>query len=339
MSVEPGLRDDRSTDHPQTQADMSAPTRIAPAPAATWVDCLFGAPCPVPITLSARDRRIRLFRDSPYASLLFSKNRFARLLYRDWRYTACWAQILLHSAALNGGRVEPISLRRIATSACLSIPTVVAVLAHAEATGAIAKHRFEDDRRLLILVPSAAMLAFTESVCAQWSASAASMVGRGNPWDQMQPADRLSLQRVLCIAAAQTYRQLGRTEHGFDRKTFAFSMLDLLIEPGQRMAAFVPHQAERLRVTQQTIRNIVARAGRTGWLATGEALTLSAMGEERICAALSLIEFRWKSILEALDTPGRLQELDAAMTADFRTLRPDPQVPAKPSPATSPGPG
>jgi hypothetical protein len=162
----------------------------------------------VPITLSARDRRIRLFRDPPYVSLLFSKNRFARLLYRDWRYTACWAQILLHSAALNGGRVEPISLRRIATSACLSIPTVVAVLAHAEATGAIAKHRFEDDRRLLILVPSAAMLAFTESACAQWSASAASMVGRGDPWDQMQQAGRLSLQRVSLDSARCHSRRL-----------------------------------------------------------------------------------------------------------------------------------
>ncbi len=293
-----------------------------PAPGTTWVDCLFGSPCPVPVTVAPGDPRLGDFRRSPYIALFFRSDRFARLLYRDWRHTACWAQILLHTAALNAGHAEPISLRQLAVDSNLSVPTVVATLTQAEEMGAVTKHRFEHDRRLLILAPSRSLLAFIEEICAHWCRSAASFVRRADPWHRLRPADLMSLQRVLCVAAATSYRQLGKIEHGFDRKTFAFSMLDLLIDPGQSRAAFVPIQAERLRVTQQTRRNIVARAGRTGWLATGDGLRLSAMGEERIGAALSLIEFRWKSILDALDTPGRMQDLDMAMTVRLHTRGP-----------------
>lgn len=302
----------------------------APAPGATWVDCLFGSPCPVPVTVTPGDPRLGIFRRSPYVSLFFRNDRFARLLYRDWRHTAAWAQILMRSAALNAGRAEPISLRRIAADSNLSISNVVGILAQAEEMGAVTKHRFEEDRRQLTLAPSRSLLDFTEEICAHWCISAAAFVQRADPWHGLRPADLMSLQRILCVVAALSYRQLGKVEHGFDRKTFAFSMLDLLIDPGQSKAAFVPIQAERLRVTQQTIRNVVARAARSGWLDSGDGLRLSAMGEERICAALSLIEFRWRSILDALETPGRLQELDAATTAQFQTPRP--------SLATSPGP-
>lgn len=300
---------------------MSDRSGQAPDAHTTWLDCLFGAPCPVALSVGPDDPRIRIFRDSPYVGLMFSSDPFARMLYRDWRELSCWSQVLLHGLPPKGNRPKPVSLRQIAANARLSLPSVVTILAQAQTAGALEKRRSDEDRRRLIVVPSARMMLFVDEVCARWCLSAASFCGRDSAWGRLDTADRLSLQRVLCIVASENYRQFPNTTRLFDRKTFVFAMLDLLVDPGQSKAGFVAAASLHMNVTRQTIRNILARAMQTGWLASGDPLTLSAMGEARICAALSLIDSRWNSLLDALDIPGRIREVDAAMTARFHAAQ------------------
>jgi hypothetical protein len=85
-----------------------------------------------------------------------------------------------------------------------------------------------------------------------------------------------------------------------DRKAFAFLVWDALAEGPVLMRDFVHREARRLGVTQQTIRNVLARAERGGWIAPGETLVASERARRVFGAVLTTMEARWSVMLDVM---------------------------------------
>jgi hypothetical protein len=108
----------------------------------------------------------------------------------------------------------------------------------------------------------------------------------------------------------------------FLRRSFAYLVLDALLDGPQPRAAMVAAAAERIGVTAMTVRNTLARAARTGWITQGDIVAATPMACERVGRMASAMILRWELVLEVMAllvrTPALAARLDEACAAAQR---------------------
>jgi DNA-binding MarR family transcriptional regulator len=243
--------------------------------------------------------REQAMRHSPFMTLYFRHDRHARFWFREARFYALFLAVMRASRWLVGAEA-PVTVRSLAASSGLSVPTVCGMLRRAEMTGDLVRHTYAADQRRQVFEPSASCAATLRALVTEFTAMAAAYTGRPDPLAGLPAGPPADVCRFFVEQALDNLAALDRMQHTVDRKAFAFLVWDALAEGPVLMRDFVPREARRLGVTQQTIRNVLARAERGGWIAPGETLVASERARRVFGAVLTTMEARWSVMLDVM---------------------------------------
>lgn len=255
-----------------------------------------GIACP-PVDFAAP--REQAMRHSPFMTIYFRRDRHARFWFREARFYALFLAVMRASRWLAGAET-PVTVRDLAASSGLSVPTVCGMLRRAEITGDLVRRVYARDQRRQVFEPSAACVTALRGLVAEFSAMAAAYTGRPDPLAGLPGGPPPDVCRFFVEQALDNLAALDRLEHTVDRKTFAFLVWDALAEGPVPMRDFVAGEARRLGVTQQTVRNVLARGARKGWIVPGEMLVASDRARRVFGMTLTTMEARWSLMLDVM---------------------------------------
>lgn len=264
-----------------------------------WAACADGTvlpegPPPADVSASAvrrlmADRRIRY---------MTGRDRHARFWLREQAYVLLLTSIALRSSWLNGAplAVAPRDMPRLSG---LSERMVRTTLQRAIATGDLVRIKPPIGSRgpLLDLAPE--VITAIEQRNAGYLAAVAEAIGR--PVPELPLAAKPAFERLRCRMLLTSYGPIGTPPDPlFLRRSFAYLVLDALVEGPQPRPAVVAAAAARTGVSAVTIRNTLGRAERTGWLSPGDTVEATPMARERVGRMASAMILRWELALEVM---------------------------------------
>jgi hypothetical protein len=260
---------------------------------------------------------VRRLMADPRIRYMTGRDRHARFWLREQAYVLLLTAIALHSSWLNGVP-RPLAARELPGLSGLSERMVRNTLQRAIATGDLVRMRPAPRIRGLLLDLAPEVVAAIEMRNAGYLAAVAEAIGRHVP--ELPPAAKPAFERLRCRMLLTSYGPQGTPPDPlFLRRSFAYLVLDALLEGPKPRAAVVAAAAERTGVTAMTIRNTLARAQRTGWIAQGGTVAATPMARERVGRMASAMILRWELALEVMALlvrePGLAARLDEACAA------------------------
>jgi hypothetical protein len=286
-----------------------------------WAACADGTVLrdgPPPADLGSAPLR-RLMAD-PRLRYMTGRDRHARFWLREQAYVLLLTAIALRSSWLNGAPL-PVAPRDLPGLSGLSDRMVRTTLRRAIDTGDLVRMKPAQGMRGLLLDLAPEVVAAIERRNAGYLAAVAEAIGR--PVPDLPPAAKPAFERLRCRMLLTSYGPPGTSPDPlFLRRSFAYLVLDALLEGPKPRGAMVVEAAERTGVTAMTIRNTLARAERTGWIAPEEAVAATPMARERVGRMASAMMLRWELALDVMALlirrPGLAAELDEACAAAWQ---------------------
>jgi hypothetical protein len=286
-----------------------------------WAACAGGTVLPEgppPADVGAPPVR-RLMAD-PRIRYMAGRDRHARFWLREQAYVLLLTAIALRSSWLNGAP-RPVAPGDLPALSGLSERMVRATLQRAVATGDLVRMKPATGARGLLLDLAPEVVAAIERRNDGYLAAVAEALGRCVP--ELPPAAKPAFERLRCRMLLTSYGPLGTPPDPlFPRRSFAYLVLDALLEGPQPRAVVVAVAAERNGVTPMTIRNTLARAERTGWIAREAAVAATPMARERVGRMAAAMILRWELALEVMALlvrdPGLAAQLDTASAAAWQ---------------------
>jgi hypothetical protein len=283
-----------------------------------WAACAGGAVLPdgpQPADLGSAPLR-RLMAD-PRIRYMAGRDRHARFWLREQAYVLLLTAIALRSSWLNGAPL-PVAPRDLPALSGLSGRMVRNTLQRAIATGDLIRLKPPAGTRALLLDLAPGVVAAIEARNAGYLSAVAEAVGR--PVPALPAAAKPAFERLRCRMLLTSYGPPGTPPDPlFLRRSFAYLVLDALLQGPQPRAAVVAAAAGRTGVSAMTIRNTLARAARTGWIAPGDSIAATPMARERVGRMASAMIERWSLALDVMALlardPGLGAGLDEACTA------------------------
>jgi hypothetical protein len=283
-----------------------------------WAACADGTVLPdgpPPADVGAPPVR-RLMAD-PRIRYMTGRDRHARFWLREQAYVLLLTAIALRSSWLNGAPL-PVAPQDLPGLSGLSDRMVRNTLQRAIATGDLVRMKPVSGVRGLLLDLAPAVVAAIEARNAGYLAAVAEAIGR--PVPALPPEAKPAFERLRCRMLLTSYGPMGTPpEPLFLRRSFAYLVLDALLDGSQPRAMVVAAAAERTGVTAMTIRNTLARAARTGWITQGDTVAATPMARERVGRMASAMILRWELALEVMAllvrAPGLAARLDEACAA------------------------
>ena len=273
-----------------------------------WAACADGTilpDAPQPADLATPAMR-RLMAD-PRIRYMTGRDRHSRFWLREQAYVLLLTAVALQSAWLNG-TPRPLRLRALPRQCGLSDRMVRYTLQRAIATGDLIRReapRGSGDERLDL---SPTVIAGIEQRNAGYLAAMAEALGR--PVPDLPAAARPGFERLRCHMVLTSYGPRGTPPSLlFLRRSFAYLVLDALIDGPKPRAAVVATEAGRLGVTAMTMRNTLARAERTGWIVQRDSVAATAMARERVGRMAAALLLRWDLALDVMALLVRRPEL------------------------------
>ena len=261
-----------------------------------------------PVRRLMSDQRIRYMN---------GRDRHARFWLREQAYVLLLTAIALRSSWLNRAPL-PVAPQDLPGLSGLSDRMVRNTLQRAIATGDLVRKKPPPGKRGLLLDLAPEVVIAIEARNAGYLAAVAEAIGQ--PVPELSPAAKPAFERLRCRMLLTSYGPPGTPpEPLFLRRSFAYLVLDALLEGPKPRAAVVAAVAERTGVTAMTIRNTLARAERSGWITQGECVACTPMARERVGRMASALILRWELALEVMALlvrePGLAAELDRACDA------------------------
>jgi DNA-binding MarR family transcriptional regulator len=264
-----------------------------------WLKALTGVvPEGIDTPFDLSDPRLRWLHDHPRWRHMLQPTPFARFWLREVSSLAILCALALRSAQLNGIAL-PVTLAELVRLSGLAVATVHEMLEAAAARGDIVKRRSGADARFLVVDVSEGILAELEARNRQYFALIARFTGRPDPAPRLAPAAWRALSRLLLEAARNSATGPNGPASGGGRRTFLYLMSELFVAGPQPSRSLATTAAAWLGVTPATVRNVLARARRDGWLEPGAPLVPTPMARERFGFMLATLEARWIALLEA----------------------------------------
>lgn len=244
-----------------------------------WAACADGTVLPEgPPPADVGAPVIRRLMADPRIRYMSWRDRHARFWLRENAYVLLLTGIALHSSWLNGA-ARPVVLGDLPGLSGLSERMVRSTLQQAIATGDLV--RVPAGARATRLDVSATVAAAIEERSAGYLRAVAEALER--PVPDLSPTARRAVERLRCLMILTSFGPPGTPpERQFFRRSFAYLVLDLLLEGPRPRAAMVAEAAERNGLTRMTIRNTLARAERAGWLTQGDTVAATPMARERV---------------------------------------------------------
>lgn len=263
---------------------------------------------------------VRRLMADPRIRYMTGRDRHARFWLREQAYVLLLTSIALRSSWLNGAplAVAPRDMPRLSG---LSERMVRTTLQRAIATGDLVRIRPPPGMRgpLLDLAPE--VITAIERRNAGYLAAVAEAIGR--PVPELPPATKPAFERLRCRMLLTSYGPIGTPpEPIFLRRSFAYLVLDALVEGPQPRPAMVAAAAARTGVSAVTIRNTLARAERTGWLSPGDTVAATPMARERVGRMASALILRWELALDAMELLVREPQLAALLDEACAAVHP-----------------
>lgn len=233
------------------------------------------------------DSRLRTLRESAFAARVLGNDHFGRFWFRDLRRLCLFLTLMRESAWLRDGELGCFTMAHLSQQSRMSVARVYQVLSLAKATGDFEPGRDPRDARLVLLEPSPAACEAFDTLVGLFSAALSAFLDRPDPLPRLARPERRAFQlafieTVLAILSRAELddRQTGST-------TFLLAMLDLWLHSPVGPADFVRREAVRLQVTQATMRNVLHRAERTGFIARlGRRIRLTEAAQHRVAATV-----------------------------------------------------
>jgi hypothetical protein len=263
---------------------------------------------------------VRRLMADPRIRYMAGRDRHARFWLREQAYVLLLSAIALRSSWLNGAPL-PVVPQDLPGLSGLSERMVRNTLQRAIATGDLVRMKPVSGMRGLLLDLAPGIVAAIEARNAGYLAAVAEAIGR--PVPELPPAAKPAFERLRCRMLLTSYGPMGTPpEPLFLRRSFAYLVLDALLDGPQPRAAMVAAAAERIGVTAMTVRNTLARAARTGWITQGDIVAATPMACERVGRMASAMILRWELVLEVMAllvrTPALAARLDEACAAAQR---------------------
>jgi len=299
-------------------AEIGMPARVERILALHWRACLDGTVPPgLPPGTGVDAAMIRAAMADPRTRYMFGQDRHSRFWHRELAYLALLSSIALHASWANPAP-RPVSTALLMRHAGLSDRMVRLTLAQGIATGDLIETSRAVGRHGRLIELSPPLAAAIERRNTDTLGYMAGRLERRIP--VLPAAARHAFNRLRCLMVLTVAGPLGTpTRRPIHRRSFLFLMFELLAGGPQPLAPMVAAAADRLHVTPMTVRNTLALARATGWLAPGPQVAASAMAEERIGLACATVLHRWALVLDLLEAleaaPERAAEFDAAVTA------------------------
>ncbi|HWS75036.1 MAG TPA: hypothetical protein VN324_07835 [Quisquiliibacterium sp.] len=285
-----------------------------------WAACADGTVLqdgPPPTDLSSPLLR-RLMAD-PRIRYMTGRDRHARFWLREQAYVLLLTAIALRSSWLNGASL-PVAPQNLPGVSGLSDRMVRNTLQRAIATGDLVRLKPAPGTRGLLLDLAPEVVAAIERRNAGYLAAVAEAIER--PVPELPPAAKPAFERLRCRMLLTSYGPLGTPPDPlFLRRSFAYLVLDALLEGPKPRAAVVAAAAERTGVTPMTIRNTLARASRTGWIALGDTVAATPMASERVGRMASAMMLRWELALDVMALLIRQPSLAAGLDEACAAVR------------------
>jgi hypothetical protein len=283
-----------------------------------WAACADGTVLPNgPPPADIGSPPVRRLMADPRIRYMTGRDRHARFWLREQAYVLLLTAIALRSSWLNGVPL-PVAPQDLPGLSGLSERMVRSTLHRAIATGDLIRIKPASGMRGLLLDLAPEVVAAIEARNAGYLAAVAEAIGR--PVPELPPAAKPAFERLRCRMLLTSYGPMGTPpEPLFLRRSFAYLVLDALLDGPQLRIAVVASAAERTGVTAMTIRNTLARAARTGWITQGDTIAATPMARERVGRMASAMILRWELALEVMALlvrePGLAARLDEACAA------------------------
>jgi hypothetical protein len=283
-----------------------------------WAACADGTVLPNgPPPADIGSPPVRRLMADPRIRYMTGRDRHARFWLREQAYVLLLTAIALRSSWLNGAPL-PVAPQDLPGLSGLSERMVRSTLHRAIATGDLIRMKPASGMRGLLLDLAPEVVAAIEARNAGYLAAVAEAIGR--PVPELPPAAKPAFERLRCRMLLTSYGPMGTPpEPLFLRRSFAYLVLDALLDGPQLRIAVVASAAERTGVTAMTIRNTLARAARTGWITQGDTIAATPMARERVGRMASAMILRWELALEVMALlvrePGLAARLDEACAA------------------------
>lgn len=274
-----------------------------------------GSPSPEPVGEPA-DRpeaggmRLRALRHGGFAALFSSPDRLCRFWFQDLRRLALFLSLMRESQWLRGDEPGRFRLVVLAGQAQMSVARASQVLAACASTGDFRRRWDDRDARHLVFDPPPAARAALEQLVAECCKATAAFLGRPDPWPQLGPVGARRVQKAFVEHGLACLRDGNLGDRGFGSLTFVLSVVDLALHSPLVTADFVRREAARLRVTTVTLRNVLSRAERGGWVQrSGRMLSMPPEARERVWRALHAAMAHGAAILNEADAALACQRL------------------------------
>ena len=284
-----------------------------------WAACADGTVLPDgPPPADVGSPPVRRLMADPRLRYMTGRDRHARFWLREQAYVLLLTSIALRSSWLNGAPLA-VALRDMPRLSGLSERMVRTTLQRAIATGDLIRITPRDGSRQPLLDLTPEVILAIERRNTGYLAAVAEAIGR--PVPELPAATKPAFERLRCRMLLTSYGPIGTPpEPLFLRRSFAYLVLDALVEGPQPRAAMVATAAARTGVSAVTIRNTLGRAGRTGWLSPGESVAATPMARERVGRMASAMILRWELALDVMELlarePALAALLDEACAAD-----------------------
>jgi hypothetical protein len=286
-----------------------------------WAACADGTVLPDgPPPADVCSPPVRRLMADPRIRYMTGRDRHARFWLREQAYVLLLTSIALRSSWLNGAplAVVPRDMPRLSG---LSERMVRTTLQRAITTGDLVRIKPPIGTRgpLLDLAPE--VITAIEQRNAGYLGAVAEAIGR--PVPELPPAAKPAFERLRCRMLLTSYGPMGTPPEPLVlRRSFAYLVLDALVEGPQPRAAVVAAAAARTGVSAVTIRNTLGRAERTGWLSPGDTVAATPMARERVGRMASAMILRWELALELMTVLVREPELAALLDTSSAATHP-----------------
>ncbi|MHB2166690.1 hypothetical protein [Alsobacter sp. R-9] len=283
-----------------------------------WAACANGMVLPDgPPPAEIDSPPVRRLMADPRIRYMNGRDRHARFWLREQAYVLLLTALALRSSWLNGSPL-PVAPRDLPRLCGLSERMVRNTLKRAVATGDLIRTKPAAGTRGLLLDLSPGVVAAIEARNAGYLSAVAEAIVE--PVPELPPAAKPAFERLRCRMLLTSYGPPGTPPDPlFLRRSFAYLVLDGLLEGPKHRAAVVAAAAARTGVTAMTIRNTLMRAARTGWMTDGDTVACTPLARERVGRMASAMITRWTLALEVMALlarkPALATELDKACFA------------------------
>lgn len=276
------------------------------------------------------DYRLRSLRHSGFMALFYSRDRFYRFWLQDLRRSALLLTLLRESRWLRGDAPGCFSLAALAGQSQMSVARISQILGVCTATGDFTRRWDGRDARYLVFDPSPMACAALGRMVIECCDAAATLLDRHNPVPTLDAQAMLQVCRAFIDHSLACLASGNLNDRGTGSLTFLMAMADLALHSPIIMPDFVRREAARLQVTTVTLRNVLRRAERSGWIQrTGRMLVMPPEAQARARQGVLTLIHHMAAVLDVADEtclrqgqPATPQHVSQQQTHPIRTGHP-----------------